>query len=104
MFEQRTHDRGGWERGFEAQFAFPVQPAEGCFSGGIAGVVDIQELAARAEAAAQDFVEPFGYALAGLSADAAGGGQAGRQIERQARRPVALREQDQVGLGNLVME
>src|ERR1017187_7424571 len=44
-FEQRTDYGGGRERGFEAQFALPVQPAEGGFRGGIAGVVDIEEAA-----------------------------------------------------------
>src|ERR1039458_5271590 len=44
-FEQRTDYGGGRERGFEAQFALPVQPAQGGFRGGIAGVVDIEEAA-----------------------------------------------------------
>src|ERR1039457_7126276 len=44
-FEQRTDYGGGCERGFEAQFALPVQPAQGGFRGGIAGVVDIEEAA-----------------------------------------------------------
>jgi hypothetical protein len=44
-FEQRSDDGGGRERGFKAQLSFPVQPAQGGFGGGIAGVVDIEELA-----------------------------------------------------------
>ena len=70
-FEQRTDDGGGRQGGFEAQFAFPIEPAEGGFGGGVAGVVDIEETGAGGETAAEDFVEPFGYALSGKGTDAA---------------------------------
>ena len=43
-FEQRTNYGGGRECGFESQFAFPVEPAQGSFGGGVAGVVDIEEV------------------------------------------------------------
>jgi hypothetical protein len=92
---------GGRERRFEPQFAFPVEPAERGFSGGVTGVIDIEQVAARAQTSAQHFVQPLPYARAGLRAHAAFG-NAGQV--RRVRIQIRLGEYHQVRLGELILE